>query len=377
MERQGDSVAAEDSDVMGRTDASPTGAWSTVDPDEPVEDIGVEILVKTVSGQGLDAEAELVQVDLPPQAEPPVSVGQRRSKLEEEAQEAAAAAAKIQSMQRGNQARKELGQQQAAAVKIQAVQRGKQARVAPRVIEEVSTVQAHTASKFMQFWISDVVDSIVDDVVDEMTEIPVAFEPPPAVAEMVGEIVTAAVERAAVEAPELTPPGSPQTSASESSSRPPSAAASADLEPEPEPDALSAERLEALRQRAEEPPVTPMLDGDVDDLLPPLTLEDIDLDASDERRENADMIRTMLLEMADGVERIMVKTQAFLTGTTDGWGTEWHKTSDRRGDEEFITGARHDTQWHGVGEHVYDDSVGMAPMVTVRQVREHRINSIG
>jgi len=362
---------------MGRTDASPTGAWSTVDPDEPVEDIGVEILVKTVSGQGLDAEAELVQVDLPPQAEPPVSVGQRRSKLEEEAQEAAAAAAKIQSMQRGNQARKELGQQQAAAVKIQAVQRGKQARVAPRVIEEVSTVQAHTASKFMQFWISDVVDSIVDDVVDEMTEIPVAFEPPPAVAEMVGEIVTAAVERAAVEAPELTPPGSPQTSASESSSRPPSAAASADLEPEPEPDALSAERLEALRQRAEEPPVTPMLDGDVDDLLPPLTLEDIDLDASDERRENADMIRTMLLEMADGVERIMVKTQAFLTGTTDGWGTEWHKTSDRRGDEEFITGARHDTQWHGVGEHVYDDSVGMAPMVTVRQVREHRINSIG
>ena len=101
----------------------------------------------------------------------------------------------------------------------------------------------------------------------------------------------------------------------------PSAAASADLEPEPEPDALSAERLEALRQRAEEPPVTLMLDGDVDDLLPPLTLYDIDLDASDERRENADMIRTMLLEMADGVERIMVKTQAFLTGTTDGWGT--------------------------------------------------------
>ena len=79
----------------------------------------------------------------------------------------------------------------------------------------------------------------------------------------------------------------------------------------------------------------------------------------------------------EGDRKYWSLTNGVLTGTTDGWGTEWHTTSDRRGDEEFITGARHDTQWHGVGEHVYDDSVGMAPMVTVRQVREHRINSIG
>ena len=41
------------------------------------------------------------------------------------------AAARIQSMQRGKQARRELGEQQQAAVKIQAVQRGKRARRQP------------------------------------------------------------------------------------------------------------------------------------------------------------------------------------------------------------------------------------------------------
>ena len=323
--------------MMGRTIDS-EGAWSTVT--EQTEDVSVEILASAVSGRGLDAEAGARQVTPPAQVQAPVPPR--------------------------------------------------------RVIVEVSTVQPHTASKFMQFWISDVVDMLVDDVVDEMTRPPV--EPvslmPPAVAELMDEVVTASVERAVRQASiedDPTPPGSPQTASecssrptsecssrptSESSSRPTSA--EVDLELKLEADALSAERLEALRQRAGEPPAIPAHPGD--DLLPPLTLDEIDeidLDASDERRENAKMIEGMLLEMADGVERIMEKTRDFLSGTSDGWGTDWHNAKGRSGEHEFGKHVRQDSQWHGVGDNVFDDTVGMAPMVTVRQVREHRINSIG
>ncbi len=313
--------------MMGRTIDS-EGAWSTIT--EQAEDIGVEILASAASGQGLDAEAGARQVTPPVQVQVPVPPRQ--------------------------------------------------------VTAEVSTIQAHTASKFMQFWISDVVEMLVDDVVDEMTRPPV--EPPvslmpPAVAELMDEVVTASVERAVTQASiedDPTPPGSPQTASecssrptSESSSRPTSA--EVDLELKLEADALSAERLEALRQRAGEPPAMPAHPGD--DLLPPLTLDEIDLDASNERRENAKMIEGMLLEMADGVERIMEKTKAFLSGTSDGWGTEWYNTQGRSGEHEFGKYARQDSQWHGVGTNVFDDTAGMAPMVTVRQVREHRINSIG
>lgn len=292
------------------------GAWPTID--EQTEDVGVEILASAASGQGLDAEAGASQVET----------------------------AQLQS------------------------------RVAPSaMVEDVSSVQTHTASKFTRFWISDVVDMLVDDVVDEMMQPPalpsLSFVPPP-VAELIEEVATAAVERAVGSTyvdDDPTPPASPQTSDSESSSRP----ASAGFDPEPtvEADALSARRLEALRQTVAEP------SDSCDDLLPPLTLDEIDLDASDERRENAMMIQTMLLEIADGIERIMEKTQAYLSGTSGGWGTDWHTTKGRAGEQEFAKQSRHDSQWHGVGHNVIDDSVGMSPMVTVRQVREHRINSIG
>lgn len=297
------------------------GAWSTID--EQTEDVGVEILASAANGQGLDAEAGARQVE-------PVQL---------------------------------------------------QSRVAPRrMIEEVSSVQAHTTSKFTQFWIADVVDMLVDDVVDEMMQPPVSaplsFVPPP-VAELMEEVATAAIERAigstSVE-DDPTPPASPQTSDSEASSRPASAGFDRP-EATVEADALSAGRLEALRQRAGEPSVSPSHPGD--DLLPPLTLDEIDLDASDERRENAMMIQTMLLEIADGIERIMEKTEAYLSGTSSGWGTDWHNAPGRAGEQEFAKQSRRDSQWHGVGHNVMDESSGMSPMVTVRQVREHRINSIG
>ena len=110
--------------------------------------------------------------------------------------------------------------------------------------------------------------------------------------------------------------------------------------------------------------------------MPPLTLAAMDdgwIDASDERRENARWVSNMLMEIADGVERIVDRTREFLGGQGsrhDNWGTS-------REDDEFVTGSRVNQQWHGIGEHVADDSIGMAPMVTVRQFREHRINSIG
>lgn len=374
-------------------------------PEPGESDDDVDVLATAAARGGVDAEAEEVQVDkaempevwilddpeLPPRSpataavamylEADMEAGMSAAELLglEGSEQETDAVARIQSIPRGKLARKELAEQKEAAVRIQAIQLCKMARaehLARVTIPEVSMLGSHTTAKFTQFWIPDVIDQLVDEVLETMEvdapALPVGISPTaermsPA-AELLGDLIDESVDKAVGGSDEGGDEG----------------------------------------------------DRTLEHLLPPLTLDDIDLAESDERRENAEMVRNILLEMADGIERIMEKTRDYLSGTShNAWGTDWQNTGmaaaeaadeaaaaepdnkalaaaataahckSRKGDAEYVTGNRHDTQWHGVGQrtgkrpkgwesdNVFDEDVGAAPMVTVRQVREHRINSIG
>ena len=246
-------------------------------------------------------------------------------------------------------------------------------------LSSTTSIQPLTERRLNALWLEGWVDDTVAEVLDDFqygVVVPVLSDEAVEAAAMAATLIGDAVEQVATEASleDLEGGGPAQDEDDQGQNRD-------EPEPEPEPergvgtegDVEEEEEDEEEGEHGEEEAAEASLD---EGLLPPLTLAAMDdgwIDASDERRENARWVSEMLMEIADGVERIVDRTREFLGGQGsrhDNWGTS-------REDDEFVTGSRVNQQWHGIGEHVADDGIGMAPMVTVRQFREHRINSIG